>query len=75
MQEFVYRGRVVSDTDIGFIRELIAAHPTASRRALSLKVCEAWRWKQPNGMPCDAVARGLLLQLHRSGQIELPPPR
>jgi hypothetical protein len=35
MAEFKYRGRVVGSSDILYIRELIAAHPQASRRRLS----------------------------------------
>jgi hypothetical protein len=70
-----YRGRGVTDTDIAFIRELRAAHPRASRRALSLKLCAAWNWVQPNGAPRDMVCRGLLLALQRAGHIELPTPR
>ncbi len=70
-----YRGRVVTDADLVFLRTFIAGRPDASRRALSLELCEAWNWVQRNGAPCDAVARSLLLQLHRAGHIELPPPR
>ena len=70
-----YRGRVVTDTDVAFIRQLIAAHPSATRRALSHRLCEAWNWVQPNGVLRDMVCRGLLLALHRAGHIELPPPR
>ena len=70
-----YRGRVVTDDDVVFIGQLIAAHPTATRRALSIKLCEAWNWVQPNGTPRDMVCRGLLLALHRAGHIELPLPR
>jgi len=70
-----YRGRAVDADDVTFIKELIAAHPQASRRALSLKLCEAWGWVQENGAPRDMVCRGLLLQLHRAGQITLPPSR
>jgi len=70
-----YRGRVVTDADIEFIRQLIAAHAGSSRRALSQKLCEAWNWRQPNGQLRDVVCRGLLLVLHRAGQIELPPPQ
>jgi hypothetical protein len=70
-----YRGRVVTDTDVAFIRRLIAAHPKASRRALSHRLCEAWNWVQPNGALRDMVCRGLLLALHRAGHIELPPAR
>lgn len=70
-----YRGREISAEQIAFIRRLIAAHPAASRRALSAKLCEAWQWKQANGAPRDMVCRGLLLLLHRAGEIELPPVR
>lgn len=70
-----YRGRDLTDHDITSLRELIAAHPGASRRALSAIVCEAWDWRQPNGQLCDMVCRGLMLALHRAGWIELPPPR
>jgi hypothetical protein len=70
-----YRGRVITAADVAFIRELIAAHPTASRRALSKRLCEAWNWVQPNGALRDMVCRGLMLGLHRAGHIELPRVR
>ena len=70
-----YRGRVVTDADVAFIRDLISAHPTATRRALSHRLCEAWNWVQPNGVLRDMVCRGLLLALHRAGHVELPPAR
>src|SRR5271166_2852687 len=67
-----FRGREVRPHDLDFIRDLIAASPRASRRALSFKLCEAWAWAQPNGAPCDALCRGLMLKLHRAGHVELP---
>lgn len=70
-----YRGREVTSHDAAAIRALIAAHPEVSRRALSLKLCAEWGWVQDNGVPRDAVCRGLLLALHRAGHVELPPPR
>ena len=70
-----YRGRSVTPDEVSFLRSLIAAHPKASRRRLSLEVCSAWGWTQPNGAPRDVVCRGLLLALARAGHIELPPPR
>ncbi|HEY3352043.1 MAG TPA: Druantia anti-phage system protein DruA [Polyangia bacterium] len=70
-----YRGRQVTEAEAAFIRTLIAAQPQASRRALSLAVCAAWDWVQPNGRPRDMVCRGLLLALHRAGHIALPPAR
>jgi hypothetical protein len=70
-----YRGRDVSTTDVAFIQQLITENREASRRALSLKLCEAWSWMQANGTPRDMVCRGLLHELQRSGHITLPPPR
>jgi hypothetical protein len=68
-----YRGREIRVEQVGFLRDLIARTPGATRRALSLKVCAEWGWAQPNGKPCDALCRGLMLQLHRKGYLELPP--
>jgi hypothetical protein len=70
-----YRGRSISDADVVFIRKLIAEHPEASRCALSHLLCRAWNWVQPNGVVRDMVCRGLMLQLHRAGHIQLPAPR
>ena len=69
-----YRGREVTEAEAAFIRELIAAHPGYSRRRLSQELCRAWNWVQPNGHPREMVCRGLMLALHRCGQIVLPPP-
>jgi len=73
--EWRYRGRVVTADEVTFIRQLIAENPGASRRRLSAKLCEAWQWKQANGALRDMVCRGLLLLLHRAGEIQLPPIR
>ncbi len=70
-----YRGREVRPDDVALIRQWIADDPQASRRALSLKICEAWGWVQANGAPCDAVCRGLMLKLHRTGLVSLPSAR
>src|SRR6059036_701308 len=67
-----YRGRAVTDADAIFIREMIAANPGASRRALSTKLCEAWNWVQPNGALRAMVCRGLMLRLGRAGLIAVP---
>ncbi len=72
---FRYRSRVVTLDDVVFLRDLIASRPEASRRTLSIAVCNACGWRQPNGTLCDAVCRGLLLALHRGGIVKLPPPK
>jgi hypothetical protein len=73
MSEFRYRGREISQEDILYIRALIERHPGESRRQLSVRLCEAWRWRQANGALRDMVCRGLLLMLERAGQVTLPP--
>ena len=73
--EWRYRGRVITADDITSIRQLIAENPGASRRRLSEKLCEVWQWKQANGALRAMVCRGLLLMLHRAGEIQLPPIR
>jgi Domain of unknown function (DUF4338) len=73
MAELKYRGRVIRKAHLLYIRELIAAHPQASRRTLSKKLCEAWQWRQANGALSDMLCRSLLLMLERAGEITLPP--
>lgn len=68
-----YRGRMICESDLAIIGALIEENPTASRRELSRKVCEAWNWIQPNGALCDMVCRGAMLALERAGHIALPP--
>src|ERR1700726_4545113 len=73
--QYSYRGRVITPEDILFLRQLIAEHSQLSRRRLSAKVCEAWDWRQANGALRVMVCRGLLLMLHRAGEIQLPEVR
>jgi len=70
-----FRGREIRAAELAFLRQLIADHPDLSRRALSVRVCQGWKWTQPNGQWRDQVCRSLMLRLHRSGHIELPAPR
>jgi Domain of unknown function (DUF4338) len=72
---FSYRHRSLTDHDIAFVRQLMVEHRMASRRELSKKLCQAWNWVQANGSLRDMVCRGLMLELHRAGLIELPPVR
>ena len=67
-----YRGRVATPQDVTFINNLIKDNSSDSRRALSIKLCKAWNWRQPNGALRDMVCRGFMLELHRAGYIRLP---
>jgi hypothetical protein len=72
---FRYRSQEITAPQVEFIRQLIAEHPGATRRRLSLLLCDAWGWKQANGAPRDMICRGLLLGLDRAGEIRLPAAR
>jgi len=37
-----YRGRTLYAADIAAIRDLVQAHPGASRRELSRRLCQRW---------------------------------
>ena len=69
---YTYRGKIITETDIAFIRELIVCNPDISRWALSRELCRQWNWVQPNGALRDVVCRGMMLELHREGHIRLP---
>jgi hypothetical protein len=70
---FRYRHRAVSAEEVQFLQALIAAHPGESRWRLSIRACEAWNWRRPNGTLCDQICRSLMLELDRAGHIRLPP--
>jgi hypothetical protein len=67
-----YRGKRIRQEEVLFIRDLIAHNPGDSRWSLSHKLCQAWNWRQANGVLRDMVCRGLMLALERAGYIELP---
>jgi len=71
-EELYYRGRLIDAKDVASIRGIIGQNPGASRRQLSVLVCQAWEWRQANGAWRDMVCRGLMLALERAGHIELP---
>jgi hypothetical protein len=69
----VMQGREVSGTDIGLIRDLLAAYPAWGRTRISEELCRRWEWRNAQGRPKDMAARTLLLKLERGGHIRLPP--
>ncbi len=58
--------------DIGLIEQLLADNRAWGRSRLSVKLCELWDWRAPNGRLKDMACRNLLLRLERAGHIILP---
>lgn len=71
--ELVIRGRRVDDHDLAVILSLLSNPTCTGRSQLSLQLCRAWNWVQPNGNLKEAACRALLLQLELRGLIVLPP--
>ncbi len=69
------QGRRLRAEDLAQLRALIAAHPQASRRQLSARLCQQWDWKNDAGQFKDMAARSLMLKLHQRGLIALPARR
>lgn len=65
---FRFRGHDYNPSHFDEIQRLI-------RRKLSVKLCESWGWRQPNGHTRDMVCRSFILALHRAGHITLPEKR
>ncbi len=59
--------------DTSLIEQLLEENPGWGRTRLSVKLCELWDWRAPNGQLKDMACRNLLLRLERAGQIRLPP--
>lgn len=69
------QGRLLTEQDLAYLRDLIAAHPDWHRRRISDEVAQAWHWRTNTGRLKDMAARTMLLKLHRRGWIVLPPAR
>jgi hypothetical protein len=69
------QGREVGASDIGLIRDLLAAHPDWNRTRLSRELCTRWDWRNAQGRAKDMAARTLLLKLERAGYVRLPARR
>ena len=70
-----YCGREFSDQEIEWIRRLSLTSPGISRRALSIRFCEHWEWRKPDGGLKEMSCRVAFLKMHREGLISLPAPK
>lgn len=66
------QGRLITEEDLGEIRELIGIHPLWSRRRISVELAQRWNWRGHNGQLKDMAARTLLSKLAARGLVELP---
>ena len=67
-------GRTFSTEELELIRSIIR-QDNMNRQRISQEVCRTLGWLKPDGGLKDMSCRVALLHLHRTGVIELPPPR
>lgn len=76
MQEgLLWQGRRISDGELEWLRDWIAAHPAWSRKRLARELCDHWQWYSATGQRRDFTARNFLLKVEAQGLITLPPVR
>jgi hypothetical protein len=74
MNAYRYCGRLFSENDIQFIRNLIHSQPEANRAELSRQVCRSLQWVRPDGRLKDMSCRVTMIRMQKDGLIRLPEP-
>jgi hypothetical protein len=69
------QGRVLTETNLAMIRQLIADHPDWSRYRLSCELAMLWQWQNAAGQLKDIACRTMMRKLAARGLIELPEKR
>jgi hypothetical protein len=70
-----YCGRLFTEAEIDWIRELLATQPQLNRRNLSREVCKHLAWLRPDGRPKEMSCRVAMLRMEKDGLFTLPLPR
>ena len=68
----VLRGRLFTPSELEEISRLVAKFSCFGRTRISVEVCKALNWKQPNGWLKDRACRDVLRRLHDEGLLVLP---
>jgi hypothetical protein len=74
-EDFIVRGRLVTPSDVVFIRSFIEKYHDKGRTFISKELCRCWNWRQPNGALKDMACRDFLSRLEKRELITLPPPK
>jgi len=73
--EITIQGRLLTEKDIQWIREMMESNPDWHRSRLSQEICVVWNWVAANGQLKDMACRTMLLKLERRGYLCLPERR
>ena len=68
-------GRDFTRQEIEWIKRTLKNDPDMNRHCLSIKFCEEFNWRKPDGKLKDMSCRVAHIKMHRKRIITLPPPK
>lgn len=69
------QGRVLKQSDLGWLREIVHEHPDWSRNKITKHICGSWDWRTYTGQLKTFAARSMIDKLEQRGYLSLPPIR
>lgn len=67
------QGRLIEESDLLWLQEIVKDHPDWSRHRITKKICEHWNWRTQTGQLKTFAARSMIDKLEQKGNITLPP--
>ena len=68
-----YSGRTFSPEEITLIQWTVKRYPRLSRNEMAKTICEFLEWKQPSGKSKTTQCVSLLVEMEKTGLVDLPP--
>ena len=69
------QGRVIRQTDLYWLHNVVQDHPDWSRHKITKHICSKWDWNTSSGQPKTFAARSMIDKLEQQGFLDLPPIR
>ena len=69
------QGRVIQQTELCWLRDVIQKHPCWSRHKITRHICSQWEWHTNSGQLKTFAARSMIDKLEQRGLLDLPPIR
>ena len=69
------QGRVIQQTELCWLRNVIQEHPCWSRHKITKHICSQWEWRTHSGQLKTFAARSMIDKLEQRGLLKLPPIR
>ena len=69
------QGRVIQQTELCWLRDVIQEHPCWSRHKITKHICSQWEWRTHSGQLKTFAARSMIDKLEQRGLLKLPPIR